>query len=114
MESILTSIKKMLGIQEEYTHFDDEIIMNINTVFMDLRLLGVGPESGFAITDKSDAWTDFIGDLTTIEGVKTYTYLKVRLVFDPPQSSTVINEYNKRISELEWKLNVSVDSKPTA
>lgn len=109
MDSILTSIKKLLGIAEDYTNFDTDIIIHINSVFSILTQLGVGPSEGFSISDKRDTWYDFIGDSTKIELVKTYIYLKVRLIFDPPQSSSVIDAINRTINELEWRLNVSVD-----
>lgn len=109
MESILTSIKKMLGIVEEYEHFDTDIIMHINTVFMILTQLGVGPSEGFIIKGKDEEWSDFIGDKVTIEAVRSYVYLKVKLLFDPPLSSAVIESYNRQISELEWRLNIAVD-----
>lgn len=108
MESILTSIKKLLGIAEEYTHFDPDIIMHINTALFTLTQLGVGPSAGFSIDDAEDRWSDFV-DTSRIESVKTYVYLKVRLVFDPPTSSAVIESINRNISELEWRLNVAVD-----
>ena len=109
MDSILTSVKKMLGIPEEYEHFDMDIIMHINSVLMILTQLGVGPEEGFAIADKSDKWCDFIGEGKLVELVKSYVYLKVRLIFDPPQSSSVIEAINRQISEFEWRINVAVD-----
>lgn len=109
MESILTSVKKLLGIAEDYTHFDSDIIMHINTVFSILTQLGVGPSEGFSIEDKYASWTDFIGDNAKIEMVKSYMHHKVRLLFDPPQSSAVMEAMNRTISELEWRLNVAVD-----
>ena len=109
MESILTSIKKMLGINEEYEHFDADIIIHINSVFSILTQLGVGPTDGFTISDKTATWSQFVGDNNTIELVKTYTYLKVKLIFDPPLSSAVLESMKQMISELEWRLNVSVD-----
>ena len=108
MDSILTSIKQMLGIQEDYTHFDVSIIMHINSALMTLSQLGVGPSKGFMIEDKEDFWDDFITE--DFEMVKTYVYLKVRLVFDPPTSSSVIESINRQISELEWRLNVAAES----
>ena len=108
-ESILTSIKKMLGITEEYTHFDQDIIIHINTVLMILRQLGVGPEEGFTITDSYETWGDFLTDNKDIEAVKTYVYLKVRLLFDPPLSSAVTESINRSINELEWRLNIAAD-----
>lgn len=109
MESILTSIKKLLGIPEAYEQFDVDVIMHINSALFVLTQLGVGPSGGFSITDKTSKWTDFVSDLTKIESIKTYVYLKVRLVFDPPSSSAVIDAINRQISELEWRINVAVD-----
>lgn len=111
MDSILTSIKKLLGISEEYTQFDDDIIMHINSVFLNLTQLGVGPEEGFSIEDDTADWEDF-ADLESnlpLNAVKSYVYLKVKLLFDPPLSSAVIESTNRMISELEWRLNVAVD-----
>lgn len=109
MESILSSIKKLLGIAEEYTQFDNDIIMHINSVFMILAQLGVGPSKTFFIEDDSASWSDFLPDLTNVQAVKTYMYLKVRLMFDPPMSSAVMDAVNRQIAELEWRLNVAVD-----
>ena len=111
MESILTSIKKLLGIAEEYEHFDNDIIMHINSVFMILTQLGVGPSKGFVITDSSASWDDFLPEGgEKLQAVKTYMYMKVRLMFDPPTSSAVMESMNRMISELEWRLNAAVDS----
>lgn len=109
MESILTSIKKLLGIDEMYTQFDDDIIMHINSVFLNLTQLGVGPSEGFLIEDDTATWDDFIGDSNQLQAVKSYVYLKVKLLFDPPLSSSVTESMNRMISELEWRLNVAVD-----
>lgn len=111
MDSILTSIKKLLGITEEYTHFDSDIIMHINSVFMILTQMGVGPSDGFSISDKSSTWDEFTDNNLTIEAVKSYMYLKVKLLFDPSLSSTVMESMNRMISELEWRLNSAVDYK---
>lgn len=108
MESILTSIKQLLGIMEDYEHYDRDIILHINSVFMILRQLGVGPDDGFTISDKSTTWDEFI-PTKTIEAVKTYTYLKVKLLFDPPMSSIVTEAINRQISELEWRLNLEME-----
>lgn len=107
MDSILTSIKKLLGITEDYEHFDQDIIMHINSVFMILTQMGVGPAEGFRIEDDSSTWSDFTSDLKVLESVKSYIYLKVRLLFDPPTSSSVLDSTNRLISELEWRLNVA-------
>lgn len=109
MDSILTSIKKLLGITEDYEHFDQDVIMHINSALSVLTQLGVGPEAGFSIEDSSTIWSDFVGNTSKLEFIKTYVYLKVRLVFDPPTSSAVIDAINRQISELEWRINVTVD-----
>lgn len=111
MESILTSIKKLLGIAEDYDHFDQDIIMHINTVFTILTQLGVGPATGFSIADKSTMWNEFVSNKLYYEPVKTYVYLKVKLVFDPPQSSIVLEATNRMISELEFRLNAAAETK---
>ncbi len=110
MESILTSIKKLLGIAEEDTNFDQDLIMHINSVFMILTQLGVGPSKGFAIKDENDIWSDFIPEQSSLEAVKSYVYMKVRLMFDPPLSSAVADAINRNISELEWRLNVGAEN----
>lgn len=109
MESILTSIKKLLGIPEEYTHFDPDLIIHINSVFMALTQMGVGPADGFAIEDSSAIWEDFAPEPAKLQAVKSYVHLKVRLLFDPPQSSAVIESMNRLISEFEWRLHVEAD-----
>ena len=109
MESILTSIKKMLGITEEYDHFDADIIMHINSVFMILNQLGVGPAEGFRIEDELAIWDDFVDEDENLDAVKSYMHLKVKLLFDPPSSSTVMQSMNQLISELEWRLHMAVD-----
>lgn len=112
MDSILTSIKKLLGIAEEYTHFDSDLIMHINSVLVVLTQLGIGPAEGFFISDKTDSWEDFLGDSTNIEMVKSYMHMKVKLLFDPPLSTSVIESMNRMISEFEWRLNVAAEDQP--
>ena len=107
--SILTSIKKMLGVAEDYTEFDEDIITHINSVFLNLTQLGVGPEEGFMIENDTAVWEDFIDDSIRLQAVKTYMYLKVKLLFDPPLSSSVTESFTRMIAELEWRLNVAVD-----
>lgn len=109
MESILTSIKKMLGITEEYEHFDADLILHINSVFMILTQLGVGPDNGFSIGGKHEVWSDFLAEEQQLELVKSYMLLKVKLLFDPPLGSAVIEVINRQISEFEWRLNAAVD-----
>jgi hypothetical protein len=107
-ESILTSIKKMLGIEEEYTHFDPDIIMHINSVFMTLFQLGIGPK-GFNITDDEATWSDYVSNINELQAIKPYIYAKVRLAFDPPSSGTLVELMKQQIAEMEWRLNVMVD-----
>jgi hypothetical protein len=109
MDSILTSIKKMLGIAEEYEHFDMDLIIHINTVLSVLAQLGVGSSQGFAIQDKTATWGDVIPAGMNLELIKSYVFLKVRLLFDPPSNSSVIKSSNKLINELEWRINIEVD-----
>lgn len=110
MESILISIKKLLGIAEDYTHFDMDLIIHINSVLMVLTQLGIGPAGGFLISDDSATWSKFLDDETQIEAVKSYVFLKVKLLFDPPSSSSVSESYNRMINEFEWRLNVAVET----
>ena len=107
--SILTSIKKLLGVAEDYTEFDEDIMTHINSVFLNLTQLGVGPEEGFMIRDDTAVWEDFIDNNIQLQAVKTYMYLKVKLLFDPPLSSSVTESFTRMIAELEWRLNVAVD-----
>lgn len=109
-DSILLSIKKLLGISDDYTFFDEDVVMHINSVLMVLNQLGIGPADGFAISNESDTWGDFIGDTQTLEAIKSYIYLKVRLMFDPPSSSFTISSIENQIKELEWRLNVMVET----
>ena len=112
MESILTSVKKLLGLPAEYTNFDADIIMHINSVFMILNQLGIGPVDGFRIENDSAVWSDFIDNNSKkIEAVKSYMNLKVKLLFDPPLSSAVMEANNRMINELEWRLNLEAESK---
>ena len=114
MESILLTIKKLLGIPEEYTQYDADIILHINSAFMILRQLGVGPTEGFMILDEYAVWTDFIPDSDPrFESVKTYIGAKVRLMFDPPTGSVHMDCINKLINELEWRLNLEAETTPT-
>ena len=109
--SILDSIKKLLGIPSEVTEFDTDILIHINSIFSILTQLGVGPSSGFSIEDSSAEWSDFIGDDARLSDVKSFVYLKTRLLFDPPASSAAMDAMNRMASELEWRINVSVDPK---
>lgn len=110
MDSILITIKKSLGIVDECEDFDDELILFTNSVFSTLNQLGVGPEKGFSIQDDTANWSDYLNNDLKLEFVKTYVCLNVKLLFDPPSSSTVIEAINRKISELEWRINVAVDN----
>lgn len=110
MESILTSIKKLIGITEEYTQFDVDIMIHINSAFSILCQLGVGPADGFRISGKEDTWDQFLQDEKKLELVKTYVYLKVKILFDPPLSSAVMDCINREISQCEWRLMVTAES----
>lgn len=111
MNSILKSTKKILGIPETVTYFDNDLVMHINTVLGILTQLGVGPEEGFSISDSNTSWNEFISDDTSLEMVKSYVGLKVRMVFDPPVSSAVAEAINRNISELEWRILVNTEAK---
>lgn len=104
-QSILTSTKKILGIAEEYTVFDLDIITHINTAFSTLTQLGVGPSIGFMIEDADTEWGDFLENDLQYNSVKSYVFLRVRQLFDPPSTSYLISAYNDQIKELEWRLN---------
>lgn len=106
-DSILTNTKKILGIDASYTAFDLDIITHINSVFLALNQLGIGPAAGFAIQDTTATWSDFLGTDLRLNAVKTYVYLRVRILFDPPTTSFLLDAYQKQIAELEWRLNVN-------
>lgn len=106
MDSILTSIKKLLGISADYTHFDSDLIVQINSAFSALTQLGVGPIEGFEIQDASSTWSEFIDD-PRLNFAKTYVQIRVKLAFDPPTSSALIESYNRQLDELTWRLTVA-------
>lgn len=112
-DSILTSIKKLLGITEDDTSFDTDIIIHINSILMVLAQEGVINE-GFTISDKTDSWEDALEDQSNLEAVKTLVYLRVRLLFDPPNNSFVIQSMNEQIKEFEWRLYVWKDNERIA
>lgn len=109
MDSILTSVKKYLGIEEDYEYFDQDIIMFINSAFDILNQIGVGPEHPFSIQSKTETWEDFMPDVDRLNSVREYVYLSVRLIFDPPTTSFVRDAYDKRKEELQWRLNALED-----
>ena len=109
--SILDSVKKDLGIMPDYTHFDPDIIMDINTALSILTQLGVGPASGFSISDNTAEWDDFIPDDPRLEMVKSYVSKKTKQLFDPPNTGPLSDAFNKVLDELVWRINVAVDPK---
>ena len=111
MESILKSIKQLLGIDESETHFDLDVIININSVFSILNQMGVGPAETFSIIDDSSNWSEFIDDDARFNDVKTYMFLKVKMAFDPPTNSNILSAMERQISELEWRLTVCSSNK---
>lgn len=111
MDSILTSTKKLSQVAESCPHFNDQLVSYINSVFLVLKQLGVGPETGFVITDESDIWSDFIPDNIVLrEATKAYMAAKVKLQFDPPTNSAHLQALMNVINEFEWRLNVESES----
>ena len=109
-DSILLSIKKMLGLAEDYQIFDTDIVIHINSSIAILTQLGVGPGKGFRVVDETETWEDFLAeDIDLVAEVKDYIFLKVKMIFDPPSSSAVIDSMQRMINEYEWRLNVTVD-----
>lgn len=108
-QSILKTIKKLLGPDSDYNVFDQDILVFINSAIATLTQVGVGPSEGFRITGETETWDDFIGDDERIDFVKDYVFMKVKLMFDPPTSSSVLSAYQELCKELEWRLNVSTD-----
>ena len=111
-ESILNSIKKLLGLDKDYDVFDQDVILYINSALSYLHQIGVGPNDGFAIADESAKWSDLISDNKLILNVKSYIYIKVRLLFDPPSTSYAIDALDKQAKEHEWRINAAVDPRP--
>lgn len=103
--SILSSVKKALGLAEEYEPFDPEILMHINSVFSTLNDLGIGPDEGFMIEDKDATWDSYLGEELRLNNVKTYMFLRVKRLFDPPTQSYVLDSLDRQIAELEWRIN---------
>ena len=114
-DSILMTIRKLVCGNPYADHFDTDLLVHINACFSVLNQLGVGPENGFVVTDETQSWSSYIADNYILNMVKTYVTLKVKKIFDPPLTSSVLEAMDKEISQLEWRLNVAVDpSKPTS
>lgn len=111
MDSILNNVKKLLGIDSDDDSFDVDVMTMINSTIPTLAQMGIGPSNGFIVTSIDSKWTDWITTPTiNLEGVKTYLYLKIKLMFDPPTNSTVIDAFNKSLSELEWRMMLAVET----
>lgn len=105
-QSILDSTKKMLGLETDYTVFDLDVITHINTVFSVLTQLGIGPERGFSIEDSSTTWDEYLGGNKLLSTIKSYVYLRVRILFDPPSAGYVLTAIENQVKELEWRINM--------
>lgn len=110
-DSILQTIKSMLGLDVDCDDFDIDVITNINSALFSLNQLGVGPENPYIITGGEQTWTDFLGETTDFDACKTFIYFKTRLGFDPPGNSFVLQSMEKQINELEWRLNVQAEGR---
>ena len=108
-DSILNSVKLQLGILPEYTAFDQQLILDINTAFSILHQLGVGPKDGYEIEDESNRWDEVVTK-QSLNMIKSYVFLKVKLLFDPPTTSFVLDAYNKQLAEMEWRINSEVEN----
>lgn len=108
-ESILDSEKKLLGLDSSYDVFDDDLIIHINSIFGTLHQLGIGPAKQIVISDNTSTWSEYTTDETEVYEVRTYIYLRLRLLFDPPSNSFVYSGIQEQAKELEWRLNVKAD-----
>ena len=111
-DSILNSIKKLIGLDPDYTEFDTDLIIHINSVFLDLEQLGAGSLDGFFIEGSTETWEDFLpDDPLVLNSIKSYMYLKVKKLFDPPTSSSAMDSLNSLIDRFEWRINVAIENK---
>ena len=108
-DSILRTIRQMIGPEVNYDAFDTDLIININSALMTLNQLGVGPESGFIVTGEEETWEQLLGSFKDLESVKMYVYIKTKILFDPPSGSGYLDVLNKQANELEWRINVQVE-----
>ena len=111
-DSILNSIKKLIGLDQDYTEFDTDLIIHINSVFLDLEQLGAGSQDGFFIEGSTETWEDFLpDDPLVLNSIKSYMYLKVKKLFDTPTSSSAMDSLNSLIDRFEWRINVAIENK---
>ncbi len=110
-DSILEDAKKMLGIEMDYKAFDAELLLHINSIFVILNQLGIGPPSGFIVEDEESNWVDFTGPTRKdLNLIKSYVFLRLRLMFDPPANSFLVSSITEQVKEFEWRLNVQVET----
>ena len=109
-DSILTSIKKLIGLTEEYDAFDQDILILINSVLFELEQIGVKAKDGFSLTDKTVVWSDYSDDDRLLNVLKPYIYMKTKLTFDPPTSSGALDSMNRIIDRFEWRINLYSDT----
>ena len=109
-DSILVTIKKMLGLDDEYTPFDTDVMIHINAAFMTLTQMGVGPKEGFEVSDYDQTWSDFLVNKVMLGAVKTWVYLQVKMAFDPPTNSFVMDAMKTQSEQILWRLNVQAES----
>lgn len=109
-ESVLDTIKTMIGPSVLYDGFDTDLMVHINSTLMYLAQMGVVPD-GTKITSNSNTWHDIIGDETKLEGIKSYLYFKARIMFDPPASATILTAYQEEIKQLEWRMFITCDER---
>lgn len=109
MDSILRTVRKMVGLYEDDDSFDTDLIIYTNNAFQALKQIGVGPYDGFSISDSSSTWNDFTGGAIALEPVKTYVCCKVKLAFDPPANQNITQSITNVMNEAEWRLSVEVN-----
>ena len=109
-DSILTTIKKMLGIHEEIEDFDMDLIVFINSALAELNQLGIGPKDGFQISGKEETWKQLYNGRKIFNDIKTYIFLKVKVIFDPPQVASLNSAYENQLKEVTWRLNTKRES----
>ena len=109
-DSILTSIKKLMGLTEEYDAFDQDILILINSILFELEQIGVKAKDGFALADKTAVWSDYSDDNRLLNVLKPYIYMKTKLMFDPPTSSGALDSMNRIIDRFEWRINLYADT----
>lgn len=110
-DSILQDVKQMVGQEWDDDTYDTDIMIHINAVFFTLNQLGVGPEDGFSISDKDQLWSSYTTPPRNLDAVKSYIYLRVRLLFDPPTNSFLVTSLQKQVDQIEWRLMVDMDPK---